>query len=134
MANHQATRYESNCRFLSSYLQTLQKNDDPFVNEMVKPEVIKTLIQQHPGAVFEQLSAVAPLPTYYAIESGDVELPFASSEAVLPAGNPPPVYPRTPTPPAAQTSPFSFGSLNSRSNAFALPPTFASAFHKPPPS
>ncbi|KAJ2925683.1 hypothetical protein H1R20_g11411, partial [Candolleomyces eurysporus] len=115
LVNHQATHVESTRRFLSSYLQTLKHNNDPFVNEIVDLDTLRTLIQQHPGAVYEQMCAVAPLPSYFQVASGrpdspPLSLPLPEGAAAL-AGQDPPEYQGSVTPTGSQQAslPFGFG-------------------------
>ena len=136
LVNHQATRVESTRRFLSAYLQTLKKNNNPIVDEMVDPDVLRSLMKQHPGAVYEQLCAVAPLPTYFGVEFGELGSPFEptprSENVPAPSGPNRASEPTTPTPSSVQPAVLSFGSLSQRYNKFAPPPTFGSLFNTPP--
>ncbi|KAJ2934374.1 hypothetical protein H1R20_g2742, partial [Candolleomyces eurysporus] len=134
LVNHQATRVESTRRFLSSYLQTLKHNNDPFVDEMVDLNTLCTLIQQHPGAIYEQMCAVAPLPSYFQVASGrpdspPLSLPLPEGAAAL-VGQDPPEYQRSMTPMGSQQAslPFGFG-VPPRSGTFEPPPTFRSIFN-----
>ncbi|RXW11467.1 hypothetical protein EST38_g14388 [Candolleomyces aberdarensis] len=125
LVNHQASRVEGSRRFLSAYLQTLKHNDDPFVDEMVDAETLKVLIQQHPGAVYEQLCAVAPLANYFHFDPQSPASPTAGT-ANEPTDASPPAY-QDPSAAQAATLPFGFA-VPASSNAFAPPPTFGSSF------
>lgn len=42
----------------------MRHNDNLFINDLINPEVLKELIKQHPGTVFKQMHAMAPLEQY----------------------------------------------------------------------
>lgn len=75
----------------------MKHNDDPFVDELVDMQVLKQLIQQHPGAVFERLCTVAPLAQYNL--SPNLRQEGATREAVEDVDMQPPAEPDVPEAP-----------------------------------
>jgi len=69
MARHQAVTYLATQRFLSSYLKTLQVNEDPFVDTIIDEKGLKKLLQAIPSTPYERMAVVPPLHAYFNTDS-----------------------------------------------------------------
>ena len=64
MATREAARFNASRRFISSYVQTLSANQDPFVDQVMDSSTVAQLISDFPGVAYEERAQVAPLQQY----------------------------------------------------------------------
>ncbi|KAJ2927214.1 hypothetical protein H1R20_g9882, partial [Candolleomyces eurysporus] len=69
MADREATRFQAARRFISSYIQTLELNTDPFVDQLADRPTIARLVAEFPGIPYEEPGQVPPLESFLALRA-----------------------------------------------------------------
>ena len=64
IADREAARFQASRRFIAAYVQTLDENQDPFVDQVVDASTVSQLINDFPGVAYEERAQVAPLQQY----------------------------------------------------------------------